>query len=498
MTFSGKNLRLPLAEVVPSYLFPITLASFHMTGGGVKSHSVDMTSSFFSLCEHFPPYILKLHTFYPQCPISSPILSVLPTMESIGSTNCPCCKEDGKLTCTGCKNIKYCSVECQQCDWPTHKLLCKTFKAYQERPSEEMRRIIVFPPDDTKPKFEWRPVQYGFQSQTVDCEEFMKISFPRSNEVLYHPFTMSPLGYMLQVNYDDDFMRKYSEENKSIIYATGGKRGLVWSGPVFAIAGTRYSNSPEMARVKDMDMRTFSDLVAYLIDYFNETLENEARKKPKVTAVKANCIGEQRLNNVPPFVNVNVPASHPMFDIPQCLSPISERIGMPCYTARHGDAQKFTKTVGDVVNQPVSFMHRSCDPDAEPDEKNGNSSFGFPPTWWDRDVGNVLIARKDRKALQADTAEAFGAYCAYHIGAYNQWQLERDGEAWFKKAMLDEITPAKWTTFMEQWRHEKEKDSASRDGVAESDEEETINGIARMALNEKNKWKLTDRLLRTR
>ena len=38
------------------------------------------------------------------------------------------CINDGKLTCTGCRNLGYCSKECQTLDWRTHKLECNALE----------------------------------------------------------------------------------------------------------------------------------------------------------------------------------------------------------------------------------------------------------------------------------------------------------------------------------------------------------------------------------
>ena len=59
----------------------------------------------------------------------------------------------------GCKGIAYCSLECQQADWPSHKSMCKAFAAFAgPRPSVNMRRVVVFIPGEDKPRFKWAPL----------------------------------------------------------------------------------------------------------------------------------------------------------------------------------------------------------------------------------------------------------------------------------------------------------------------------------------------------
>jgi len=41
---------------------------------------------------------------------------------------CAVCGDEGLKLCTGCREIRYCSMEHQKLHWKEHKLQCKTFK----------------------------------------------------------------------------------------------------------------------------------------------------------------------------------------------------------------------------------------------------------------------------------------------------------------------------------------------------------------------------------
>ena len=70
---------------------------------------------------------------------------------------CLLCRKEGSLRCGGCKEVRYCSKDCQQIDWPSHKLLCKSVAEFaaEKRPSPMHSRSIIFPEKESRPRFIW-------------------------------------------------------------------------------------------------------------------------------------------------------------------------------------------------------------------------------------------------------------------------------------------------------------------------------------------------------
>lgn len=73
--------------------------------------------------------------------------------------------------CVRCKSAAYCSLECQQTDWETHRLLCKKFgdKAdanFDDRPSKSHRLVIYFPMESNFPT---GPKQYTSPKRPKLC-----------------------------------------------------------------------------------------------------------------------------------------------------------------------------------------------------------------------------------------------------------------------------------------------------------------------------------------
>lgn len=76
------------------------------------------------------------------------------------SLPCTICGVSAARLCTTCHSAAYCSIECQQTDWRTHKLLCREFKDisasnFAARPSPQHRLAIYFPMVTSSPSVVW-------------------------------------------------------------------------------------------------------------------------------------------------------------------------------------------------------------------------------------------------------------------------------------------------------------------------------------------------------
>jgi prefoldin subunit 4 len=51
--------------------------------------------------------------------------------------NVPGCDKAGTKTCTGCKEVAYCSADCQRSDWKVHKKVCRRLHLAKSTPTED-------------------------------------------------------------------------------------------------------------------------------------------------------------------------------------------------------------------------------------------------------------------------------------------------------------------------------------------------------------------------
>jgi hypothetical protein len=68
---------------------------------------------------------------------------------------CDICPKPAKYHCPNCRNVSYCSPECWNSDQVRHNTICSSIQNLELRPSEKHFRCLLFPVDETQPRFIW-------------------------------------------------------------------------------------------------------------------------------------------------------------------------------------------------------------------------------------------------------------------------------------------------------------------------------------------------------
>lgn len=202
-----------------------------------------------------------------------------------------------------------------------------------------MRRVIFFPPTATKPEFHWLPVrdigdEETGSTETVDHKQLLvdRGVFWYTAECAWNNLIDAPLDKAIALQYDEMFLLNCSAANTAVLAATNHKVGNVWRGPMLAYCGKREARGIEIVKVEDMDMNSYSDLVAFLIDYHanaatgihSDEEVRANRRGSKIQGVRSNCVGDQKLNTSPYVEKALIPGIHPIFDAGVEVSQISK------------------------------------------------------------------------------------------------------------------------------------------------------------------------------
>jgi hypothetical protein len=126
-----------------------------------------------------------------------------------------------------CRSSSYCSVECQQTDWPAHKLLCSQYRIQGDRPGPRHKRaIFFFSPDRKSPKFIWIKCEGNWGDCSAEAvKEYMGTGNPivARTFVMHNPARNRSLDHTLELAYRDFFMFDGSARNMCIINAARGE-----------------------------------------------------------------------------------------------------------------------------------------------------------------------------------------------------------------------------------------------------------------------------------
>lgn len=162
---------------------------------------------------------------------------------------------------------------------------------------------------------------------------------------------------------------------------------------------------------------------------------------------------------------------------------------MPLLTWKEPTSRKPLK------NQQIAFMYISCNPKDELDAQDPRSaSFGWTAKVHECEAGTRTVASATLEHISIDTVNAFSDFYRWHLTPYFQAYDDQGGDAKALTAgstmpsegVLGEITKAKWTQSLAQWKAEKED---------VSDELELTlwkasSGLERMGLTQEDSWRL--------
>ncbi|KAF2179438.1 hypothetical protein K469DRAFT_694128 [Zopfia rhizophila CBS 207.26] len=176
-----------------------------------------------------------------------------------------------------CKSAWYCSTQCQEVDWPSHKLLCRKYSsARSSRPTKRHRLAILFPPDKVRPKLVWvlcekKSDEFEGSRECAQLSTFLGNDMDRRH-VQRVPSRDRDLDDTIEVAFRGMFLKDGSKSNRSL-YASIGTAGTMngdWRGPIIILAKPGIGRDPPDYR--DITLHDFRYALDYFISYSDSSV----------------------------------------------------------------------------------------------------------------------------------------------------------------------------------------------------------------------------------
>ena len=371
------------------------------------------------------------------------------------SAKCTICNAGDSRSCAHCKSSYYCSLECQQTDWPAHKLLCKTFNTIAPRPGPSFKLAVLFPSDQISPKLIWVGCERKEVSHLLGNDDPFLERKPMTRNI----FRGFGLECTLEVICRETFLVDGSETNQSVIQVTRGAMGHDWRGPIVVF------RQPE-ARIGslvsgDMTLADFRHAVDYFLSYGNEPTQNPwnstIRSGSKILGVKVTCVGDQKAFGAEHYMAVGVPRDHPVF-LSSEPTGISSLVELPVLVRKYPPDPVWKNdrdTYGfPFENRAATFLHLNADPKSE--------DWGWAPLpEWQNDVGSILVVRQDGKDLTTHQAEVLCHYCHFKLQPLFEDSMGGGRVERTREEVMGYMNRETFAAFFEEYREERVKEDPS-------------------------------------
>jgi hypothetical protein len=359
----------------------------------------------------------------------------------------------------------------------------QTLKDFQIRPNPEQNnekytRAIYFHPDEAAPRFVWLKterkrsdedeVQYQVEYLITRPGALIANSkkeansndhiFARNASIKHNYALGRELPHNIFVRHRDTFLVDGSKQNKAIHKVMDLRSRYLhdWRGPIIAY-GTELFEDFRLDPLYSHDL-TPSDLrpIEHWLNSYKcqgNSIEEIKRELGTVVGVRMNCLGDEKTDGRPKCEPASIPAYHWVFD--EDVAPISERLGFPIMALRipgsfeHWEKRPAINGIMAYCNPSATFLHLGCDPKVKDGMLEGRSPWGWAPWKWQNVVGSIIVARKDKKPLLPEHADALAEFCQVHLNHLFQKQTERN---WKPKHVLKEIRKDKFLKYYNTWK----------------------------------------------
>ncbi|MCJ1249724.1 hypothetical protein MMC30_006950 [Trapelia coarctata] len=359
---------------------------------------------------------------------SSGIAKLVATGHDLGSKPCTTCNAPALMSCPECGGAKYCSKDCQDDDWKTHKYLCRHASSMEKRTSQHFRRPLLLTASEYHPKWIWiwidEEITPAGTSESIAAEQSRlekngeRECLEIGNIIRRNDMRARDLENALEFHFDNRFS---GEVNDSLVSITRGRLRFRRTGSILVLK--REGLVEEPTKYLDMEIGDYRDAADYLTAWAEVNCDDEqwaahwALKfsSSGTMAVLIQCKGLQEQTKCKTFTPFVVGGDEVVFSEP--ISPISKLVGMPLH-ARNYPANVRDDIIFRQENMAATFLFRACDPEKD--------TFGWAPWEWQQGVESAVVARADGEELDMFNVQALCDYSQNHLDDPIQNALEAE------------------------------------------------------------------------
>lgn len=343
-----------------------------------------------------------------------------------------CGKSENVNRCARCKGAWYCDSNCQQADWPCHKILCAKYAKLNElEPIKNGYRAFFFRADSLEPELlvlsatwkgerDFQPVIRLLHHEGSNVGQYVSVpGFGFNARLGVFGIYAGKRSLGIQVACRDTHGFDGSPPNKSVfasVKAIGKKPPHLWAGNIIV---RRQHDSSSGLRAGSVTMADFRHTVDWLAFYPKmaglDSWDEDLPRPSPWSAIAFDSIqgiqisGDQRTKDESErYTTVTVPASHPIRGIMAKakggISPISKLVGRPL---------RLVMRVDQVDEADANHTLPSCSPAKVLMRKIENDTNVVLPEFTNMSlleevplIGQALVVRTDDNDLTVDDVKA--------------------------------------------------------------------------------------------
>ncbi|KAK9343380.1 hypothetical protein V1522DRAFT_413292 [Lipomyces starkeyi] len=385
--------------------------------------------------------------------------------------DCTICNAAGAHYCARCRSTAYCTLECQQADWPLHGLICANFaRVSQTVPGPNYRLAVVFPTEvNSRPRCVWLEIEpnapgwEGHDRPRLDhClknapEETRYIGRRGVTLIRGNTLRAGINDHAIELTCRDDDNPQESPFNQCLAHL-GASNWSSWRGPIVMMAkiGTVW-DPPYYQNVSLVDLRDVVDYLSWYRDGIGSATDGIGtdthfaqkivlpRETGKVRGVRVNGRADQLIRGLPLYESVAVPRRHPIWkpdgDGPEPVTQYLERTISPCVKkyAPHPVWKDQVAMPDRFANPVVEALYLDLDPES--------ATWGrtLPP--WAQDVGSVLIVNPNGSDLSIEQVQRWVWFIEEWLRPRIQNLLSETEDLSSRRELFEELTPTTFDRF---------------------------------------------------